>query len=322
VGVEAGRSGAALGRRGLARLLCPLLVVVAVAGCLPTGPEREPVAEVDPQAVTVASFDFSESTLLAELYAQALEDVGLPVVREFDVGPRELMQPALEQGLVDVVPEYLGSALSYFDPGAAVASLDAPAIHKRLVGTLGRSGLEVLAPAPAQNQNGFAVTAETAERYGLRTLSDLVPVAGELAFGGPPECRERRLCLVGLETVYGLQFAQFVALGDSGGRRTRAALTEGQVDVALLFTTDGHLAGEEFTLLADDRALQPAENVVPVVRRQMVERYGDRLVDRLDEVSAALTTDDLARLNRRVDIDGEEPAAVVADWLREKNLVG
>lgn len=319
--MEAGRSGAASGRRGLARLLCPLLVVAAVAGCLPTGPEREPVADVDPQAVTVASFNFSESTLLAELYAQALEHVGLPVVREFGVGPRELMQPALEQGLVDVVPEYLGSALAYFDPGAAVASLDAPAIHKRLVDTLGRSGVEVLAPAPAQNQNGFAVTAATAERYGLRTLSDLVPVAGELAFGGPPECRERRLCLVGLETLYGLQFAEFVAL-DSGGRRTRAALTEGQVDVALLFTTDGHLASEEFALLADDRALQPAENVVPVVRRQTVERYGDRLVDRLDEVSAALTTDDLARLNRRVDIDGEEPAAVVAAWLREKNLAG
>jgi osmoprotectant transport system substrate-binding protein len=320
VGVEAGRSGAALGRRGLARLLCPLLVVLVLAGCLPTGPEREPVADVDPQAVTVASFNFSESTLLAELYAQALEDVGLPVVREFDVGPRELMQPALEQGLVDLVPEYLGSALAYFDPGAAVASLDAPAVHKRLVDTLGRSGVEVLAPAPAQNQNGFAVTAATAERYGLRTISDLAPVAGELAFGGPPECRERRLCLVGLETTYGLQFAEFVVL-DSGERRTRA-LTEGQVDVALVFTTDGHLATGQFALLADDRGLQPAENVVPVVRRQMVERYGDRLVDRLDEVSAALTTDDLAQLNRRVDIDGEEPAVVVAAWLREQNLAG
>lgn len=317
-----GRGSAALRRAPVARLLLSSLVLLALAGCLPRGPDRDPSVTADPEAVTVGSFNFSESTLLAELYAQALEGVGLPVARELGVGPRELMQPALEQGLVDVVPEYLGSALSYFDPGAAVASLDAPAIHKRLVDTLGRSGVEVLAPAPAQNQNGFAVTTATAERYGLRAISDLGPVAGELVFGGPPECRERRLCLVGLEAVYGLQFADFVALLDSGGRRTRAALTEGQVDVALLFTTDGHLATGEFVLLADDRGLQPAENVVPVVRREAIERHGDRLVDRLDQVSAALTTDDLSEMNRRADIEEEEPAAVAAAWLADQGLVG
>lgn len=313
------RSAASRGS-GPARVLLPVLVVLALTGCLPSGPEREPAAAVDPDAVTVASFNFSESTLLAELYAHALEEAGLPVVRELAVGPRELMQPALEQGLVDVVPEYLGSALAYFDPGAAVASLDTAAIHKRLTDTLGRSGVEVLTPAPAQNQNGFAVTAATAERYGLRTISDLAPVAGELVFGGPPECRERRLCLGGLQGVYGLQFADFVAL-DSGGRRTRAALEEGQVDVALLFTTDGYLAGDQFALLTDDRGLQPAENVVPVVRRQTVEQYGEQLVDALDRVSAALTTEELARLNRRVDVDGEEPADVAATWLRDKRLI-
>lgn len=320
--MRAGRSGAASRRTGLARVLLLPLVALALTGCRPSGPDREQAATVDPHAVTVASFNFSESTLLAELYAQALEAGGLPVGRELEVGPRELMQPALEQGLVDLVPEYLGSALAYFDPGAAVASLDAAAIYKRLTETLARSGAEVLAPAPAQNQNGFAVTAETAERFGLRTISDLAPVAGALVFGGPPECRERRLCLAGLQGTYGLQFADFVALGDSGGRRTRAALAEGQVDVALLFTTDGYLATGEFVLLADDRKLQPAENVVPVVRRQTVERYGARLVDRLDQVSAALTTDELAGLNRRVDIDGEEPADVAAAWLRDKGLAG
>lgn len=317
----AGRRVAVRRGAGVPRFLLPVLLVLAVVACLPSGPDREPTVAADPEAVTVGSFNFSESTLLAELYAQALESVGLPVERALEVGPRELMQPALHQGLVDVVPEYLGSALAYFDPGAAVASLDAPAIHKRLVETLARSGVEVLAPAPAENQNGFAVTAATAERYGLRTLSDLGPVAGELVFGGPPECRERRLCLAGLHSRYELQFADFVAL-DSGGRRTRAALTEGQVDVALLFTTDGHLATDEFVLLEDDRELQPAENVVPVVRRETVERYGDRLVDRLDQVSAALTTEDLSQLNRRVDVGDEEPAAVAAAWLAGEGLVG
>jgi osmoprotectant transport system substrate-binding protein len=92
--------------------------------------------------------------------------------------------------------------------------------------------------------------------------------------------------------------------------------------VALLFTTDGHLATGEFVLLADDRGLQPAENVVPVVRREAIERHGDRLVDRLDQVSAALTTDDLSEMNRRADIDEEEPAAVAAAWLADQGLVG
>ena len=318
----AGRGGSPRRGADVARFLLPVLLTLALVACLPSGPEREPAVAADPEAVTVGSFNFSESTLLAELYAQALESGGLPVERALEVGPRELMQPALEQGLVDVVPEYLGSALSYFDPGAAVASLDAPAIHKRLVETLGRSGVEVLSPAPAENQNGFAVTAATAERYGLRTLSDLAPVAGELVFGGPPECRERRLCLAGLQSRYELQFADFVALGDAGGRRTRAALTEGQVDVALLFTTDGHLATDEFVLLEDDRELQPAENVVPVVRRETIGRYGDRLVDRLDQVSAALTTEELSQLNRRVEVDDEEPAAVAVAWLAGEGLLG
>ena len=316
------RGGAFRRRAGVPRLLLPVVLLLALVACLPSGPDREPTVAADAEAVTVGSFNFSESTLLAEIYAQALESVGLPVERALEVGPRELMQPALEQGLVDVVPEYLGSALAYFDPGAAVASLDASAIHKRLVEALSRSGVEVLAPAPAENQNGFAVTAATAERYGLRTLSDLGPVAGELVFGGPPECRERRLCLAGLQSRYELQFADFVALGDAGGRRTRAALTEGQVDVALLFTTDGHLATDEFVLLEDDRELQPAENVVPVVRRETVERYGDRLVGRLDQVSAVLTTEDLSQLNRRVDVGDEGPAAVAAAWLAGEGLLG
>lgn len=267
----------------------------------------------------MASFNFPESVLLAEVYFRALEGAGIPVARQHQVGPREIMEPALEQGLVDVVPEYLGSALAYLDPGSSVANLEAGAAQLRLSELLASRGLVALTPAPAESQNGFAVTPATAARYGLSSVSDLQPVAGELVLGGPPECPQRPFCLVGLQETYGLSFRSFMAL-DSGGRLTRNALAGGEIDVGLLFTTDGHVAAGELVLLADDRRLQPAENVVPVVRRQVVERYGERLATALDEVSAALTTEALARMNAEVGIERQDPAAVATAWLARQGL--
>ena len=298
-----------------------VVLFLAVTACARSGPERSSEAAAPTDAVTVGSFNFPESRLLAEVYAQALESAGILVAREPQVGPREIMEPALEQGLVDVVPEYLGSALAYLEPGASVASLDAAAARQRLSELLAERGLVVLSFAPAENQNGVVVRRDTAERYGLSSISDLAPVAGELVFGGPPECRERPFCLIGLQEVYGLHFKSFVPL-DSGGRSTRAALAGGEIDVGLLFTTDGHLAGGDLVLLADDRSLQPVENVVPVARRQVVERYGTALVERLDRVSALLTTTELSDLNRQMTIDEQDPAVVAARWLADQGLVG
>ena len=296
-----------------------VVLVVAAVACGPRGPERSPEAAAPSDAVTVGSFNFPESGLLAELYAQALENVGIPVARQPHVGPREIMTPALEQGLVDLVPEYLGSALAYVEPDAAEPALDAASARQRLSDVLAERELVVLSVAPAENQNGVVVRRDTAERFGLRSISDLAPVAGELVFGGPPECRERPYCLIGLRSVYGLDFARFVPL-DSGGRATRAALSGGEIDVGLLFTTDGHLAGGDLVLLADDRSLQPAENVVAVARRQVVERYGETLVQRLDRVSAELTTAELSDLNRQMTIEEQDASVVAARWLAEHGL--
>lgn len=301
------------------------LVALAVGACSPStstdraGTEGAGVSAAGDDAVVVASFNFPESVLLAEIYAQALEDAGLPVTRRHQVGPRELMEPALEQGLVDVVPEYLGSALAYFDPGAPASTLDVSAIRSRLSEVLAEVDVVVATHAPAENQNGIVVTPETAARLDLETISDLAPHAAGLDFGGPRECRERPFCLRGLQETYGLDFARFVSL-DSGGGQTRAALTSGEVDVGLLFSTDGHLAEGDFVLLADDRNLQPAENVVPLVRREVVERWGDSLVERLDAVSAALHTDVLAELNAEMGIERETAAEVAADWLDDEGL--
>jgi osmoprotectant transport system substrate-binding protein len=266
---------------------------------------------------TVASFAFSESHTLAEVYAEGLERRGFPVGRAFDLASREVVEPALEQGVVDMVPEYLGTALTFVE-GALGLPPTQQETYARLQRALAPRNLMPLAAAPGENKNGIAVTRATAQRLHVATVSDLAPLAPQLVFGGPPECPERPLCLAGLSTIYGITFKQFRAL-DAGGPRTVAALEAGDVDAALLFTTDPHL-GSDFVLLSDDRSLQPSENVVPVVRRAAVDRFGPGLVKAVDTLSTRLGTEDLVKLNRRVVIDGVPPTVAAADWLRDKGL--
>ncbi len=296
-----------------------LAAVLLAASCARGGPPATTTALED-DAITVASFNFPESVLVGEIYAQALEGEGFAVKRQLGLGARELVEPSLERGLVEFVPEYSGSALEFLTRGEGLATSDEALTHDRLEEVFAERGVAVLAPAPAQDQNGFAVTRETADRYGLRSISQLVPEAPELAFGGPPECPERPLCLGGLEDVYGLEFGTFESL-DAGGPVSVTALRSGTVDVALLFTTDAAIDRYDFILLYDDLGLQPAENVTPVVREEVVQEHGDAFVRLVDSVSALLTTGDLRELNARVAED-ETPREVAAAWLAEHGLSG
>jgi osmoprotectant transport system substrate-binding protein len=300
-----------------------LLLALALVSCVETGPgavgSRSPAVVTGDGAITVASFAFPESILLAEIYAQALEANGFEVKRALDLGARELVEPALERGLVEFVPEYLGSALEFFTRGSGTATSDVEASHRALEEALGDRGMVVLAPAPAQDANTLAVTAKTAADHDLERISDLIPIAGQLVFGGPPECPDRPLCLPGLQASYGLRFERFQGL-DASGPLTTAALASGQVDVALLFSTDKAIRTNGFILLEDDRGLQPAENVTPVVRKEIVDVHGSRFTDVVNFVSAMLTTDDLGEMNRIVSL-GEKTRAVAAAWLRSNGLV-
>ena len=272
---------------------------------------------LDDDAITVGSFDFQESVVLAEVYSRALESAGYRVRRQFDLGPREFVAPALRAGLVELVPEYAGTALEFVSLGESTATSDAAATHEELVRSLGDGDVLALAAAPAQNTNTFVVTAETAARLDLDEVSDLAAVAGRLTFGGPGECATRRLCLVGLRNVYGVTFGDVLTL-DAGGPVTRQALRSGGIDVALLFTTDPAIEGEGFVALTDDRHMQPAENVTPFVRSEVVERWGDALVRVIDEVSRVLTTDAVRQLNAAAtgEAGSADAATVAADWLR------
>jgi osmoprotectant transport system substrate-binding protein len=299
------------------RVLAAALVLVA-AGC---GREQPPPAPEDPRRPTiqVASFDFPESEILGQLYGQALRQRGYPVELVVQLGAREVVTPALEQGKVDLVPEYLGSALNFLDEPELVATADARLTHARLREAFARRGVSVLAFAPAEDRNGFVVTGELARRRGLERISELQPIAPRLTLGGPPECPQRPLCLKGLQEVYQLQFARFEPMATRAV--TAEALETGEIHVGMIETTDASLVEADLIQLADDKHLQPADNVVPVLRRQVLDAYGPALARLLDQVSAQLTTKDLTALNHQV-AEGRSPADAAAAWLRSHPVTG
>jgi osmoprotectant transport system substrate-binding protein len=298
------------------RVLAVVCLVTTLVGVTGTTSARAR-SQSSRNIVTVASFDFAESRLLAEIYAGALERAGLRVGRELGLGPRELVAPALVSGLVDVVPEYAGTAVQFLSLGRVTPEPDVAVTHAALVAALDGTPALALDPAPAQDVNAFVVRREVAERLGLSRLSDLRARAERLTFGGPPECATRPLCLDGLRDVYGIEFAEVVSL-DAGGRLTRQALTTGIIDVALLFSTDPAIGDDALVELADDRALQPAENVTPIVRRAAADRFGSRLVDTLNAVSARLDTHTLRALNAQA--ARTSARATANDWLGSERL--
>ena len=312
-----------LGLRPMISRLRPVLpvglvaLVLLVAGC---DRGQAPPAPEDPRRPTIqlASFDFPESELLGQVYGQVLRQHGFPVEQVVQLGAREVVAPALEQGKVDMVPEYQGSALNFLNDRDRAATADPGLTHARLEQAFAPRGVSVLAYAPAQDRNGFVVTGDLARRRGLEKLSDLAPMASQLSFGGPPECAQRALCLRGLEDVYKLRFKRFEPMPSRSV--TAGALQTGEIDVGMIDTTDPTLAKSDLVQLADDKRLQPADNVVPVLRREVLDAYGPPLVRLVNAVSAQLTTPELAKLNLQV-ADGRSAAEVAAGWLRAHMII-
>jgi osmoprotectant transport system substrate-binding protein len=314
-------------------LVCAAALAFAVTGtaCTAAGGPGQPAPATGSAAdsgagtgagrpvIVVGSFNFPESVTLAYLYADALAGRGYPVRVLADLGPRELVDPALMAGLIQLVPEYTGSALEFVSLGQVQATASVAATDAALARAVTGRGLVLGQPAAAQDGNAIVVTAATAARYRLGAISSLAAVASRLVFGGPPECQERAYCLPGLRLTYGLRFRQFVAL-DADGPLTRQALAAGDISVALLFTTDPAIAAQHLVVLTDNRGLQPAENVVPVLRRATAERYGPGLLAALDAVSARLSTAALAGLDAKVELGHLDPQAAARQWLRAAGL--
>ena len=283
----------------------------------------EPTAAAEPKegpAITVGSANFTESIILAEIYAGALEAEGYEVDKKLNIGAREVYFPALEKGDVDLLPEYTGSLLSFLTKQKVTASPESEKTYDDLTKELEDTEVTVLEMSDAQDKDGIVTNMETAEEHGLEKVSDLKPVASGLVMGGPPECPEREACLKGLEEVYGIEFKEFKPL-DTGGPQTIQLLKANEIQVANLFTTDGRIAANDFVLLEDDKGIVGAENVVPAIREEIVEAHGDELVDLLNSVTAKLTTDGLTALNKRADVDKDDPDDVAGSWLRDNDFI-
>lgn len=272
-------------------------------------------SDTEGPTIVVGSTNFGEQEIVGEIYAQALENAGYPVDTRFQLGTREVVNPALKSGEIDLMVEYTGTLLT-FEGGTA--STDSDATHSDLVDVMADQGITVLDYTPGQDRNGFVVTPEVAAELNLETISDLAEYNGTLVLGGPPECPDREFCLIGLQDVYGLEFASFQPL-DTGGPLTVAALDGGEIDVGTMFTSQGIIAEKGYVLLEDDQSLQPADNLVPIVRTAVIDEYDDALTELLNDISAEITTAELSELNLRFD-QGEDADTLASEWLADNGF--
>ncbi|HTJ75346.1 MAG TPA: ABC transporter substrate-binding protein [Acidimicrobiales bacterium] len=289
-----------------------LLSSAVMAGC---GSDNKTATQT--KSVVIGSAPFSESVIVANMYAGALQADGYQVTVRKGLGQREIYLPALQKGGkdngIDLVPEYVGTLLEFVNKNAGEASGDLDATVTKLRARLEPMGLTALTPSPAADQNAFAVTKATADKYKLKKLSDLAPIAGQLTLGAGPECPARPFCQPGLEKTYGLKFKSFKVL-DSGGPLTLGALASGDIDVGLVFSSDGGVAARNLVVLDDDKKLQTVDNIVPAIRNDVLD---DTIRKDLNKVSAALTTDDLIQLNKRADVDKADPEMLAREWLQQ-----
>ncbi len=306
------------------RVAIALLVAVFVASACGGASTGGAAGTGGPKpTVKIGSTNFFEQGILAELYAQALENSGYTVERKFNLGNREIVQPALESGQIDIDAEYLATLLSFVDKNAK-ASTDPKETAKTLQTVLSTKKLTVLDAAAATDQNGFVVTKDTATKYNLKKLSDIASgsAQGQLVLGGPPECPspQRPFCKPGLEQTYGIKFKDFKPL-DAGGPLTVAALDGKQIDVALLFTSDPTIVAKGFVLLDDDKHLQLSDNIAPVVRDDLLTKDDGTIRKVLNSISAKLSQDELNGMNKLVAVDKKDPKDVAKDWLKKQGLI-
>ena len=303
-------------RPGVAYAAVIIAAGALTTGCISSGPAGTGHPKDARTIVVGVSGAFAENQLIAEMYTQVLEHAGYTVEREFDLRSREVSQSALESGQIDLKPEYMSSLLLFLD-SSAQASSDATDVARQVGERLRPKGITVLTPSPAEDTNQFVANAKTAQEFDLTTLSSLAAVADRLTIGAPPECPLRPFCLPGLRDVYGILFEDFEPL-DAGGAQTVAALKSDEVQIGLMFSTDPSIEANGFIPLLDDKDLQDAENITPVIRS---EKLNDEVRRLLDEVSARLSSDTVTELVGKVVIDGQDVDAVARAFLAANGLL-
>jgi len=298
--------------RGSVWLIAALAALATVAAaCGGT----TPAPATSKGTITVAGFNFPESSILAELYGQALAHDGYTVNYKLLLGTREVVAPAIKSGQIDLYPGYAATELEFYNSGAGEANGDAAATTDKLNGHLSSLGLVATTPSAAVDQNAFAVTKATQTKYNLTKLSDLSAIGDQLVLGAGPECPTRPFCQPGLKTTYGINFKAFKAL-DTDGPLTRAAFKNGTIQVGLVFSSDSDLHQLGLVVLQDDKHLENADNVVPVVRKAVATTEVTAV---LNKVSAGLNTTDLVTMNGQVELLHQDADAVATAYLQQHN---
>ena len=259
--------------------------------------------------VTVGSAAFGENQILAEIYAQALESKGVKVQKQLSIGQRDVYLAALKDGSIDLIPEYSGNLLQFYSKNSTATSSDD--VFAALNDALPK-GFEVLDQSEAQDADSYNVTKEFSDKYGVTSLSDLSKVTVPLVVGANPEFATRPYGIPGLKSAYGVT-ATLKPISDSGGPLTVAALKNGDVQLADIYTTTPAIKDNNFVTLKDPKNLIAAQNIVPLIN---TKKASSTVKDVLNQISKQLTTDDLIQLNgENQGAAKAQPDALAKEWL-------
>lgn len=267
-------------------------------------------------AVKIGAQDFNESTVLAHVYGEALSRAGYDVSYKDLGGYRDILYAAFEKGDVNFTLDYASSALEFLNEQAGEASPDIDIVMPLLNDQLAGKNLTALEPSPAVDSNAFVVTKETAESRNLSSLADLTD---DLRLGGFADCPTNPFCIPGLKNSYGVDLSSKFSAQD-GGDLTKTALKGGEIDVAVLTTTDPDIAANGWVVLTDDKGLINADNIVPVASNALLDAEGSSFTDLINNISSALNTEALTELNRQFVIDKDDADQVAKRWLDENGL--
>ena len=287
------------------------IAALALAGCASSDPLSGDSADSgdtgDSSTIVIGSQAYYSNEIIAEIYAQALEGAGFTVERNFNIGQRDAYIPSLEDGSIDLFPEYTGNLLQFFEPDTTATTSED--VYAALQDAL-PEGLTVLDQSSATDQDSYNVTAAFAEENGLTSIADLAGIEG-LVLGGAPELEERPYGPTGLQDVYGVTVA-FEATADT----TVDELVAGNIQVANVYSADPRIETEDLVTLEDPEGLFLASNVVPLVNADIA----DEIADVINAVSAALTPEGLVALNVQSTVDERSPEDIAADWLADNDL--
>jgi osmoprotectant transport system substrate-binding protein len=263
--------------------------------------------------IIVGSADFTESKVLAELYSQALKAKGLQSSTKLGIGSREIYIKALQDKSISAVPEYTGNMLQYFDANATATTADE--VEKAIPAAL-PSGLKALKSSPAFDQDVYVVTKTYSQQNGITSLADLKKIASGAILGGTPELEKRPYGPEGLEKVYGAKFKEFKPYAKYPPKISD--LDANKIQVASFFTTDSIISEKGYVELKDPQSMILPNNVIPLVRADVADNATAKSA--LEAVQGALTTDDLIALDKKVDVDHQDPDQVAGEWLKGKGL--